>query len=198
MAAAARDPFDERKPFSARLETPRFMVRTVTPADAHARWCAWLDDPEAAAMLNAPRRVLSLTQLQSYIGRHDQVRRLIVGLYDRSSGVQIGFATGEFSQDGRYVMPSILIGEPAFRHIGAITEILATLRNFFFENLAFEAVIAHVLPHNAPVIALLTARGWTFLERLPNEKKRADGDGHYDMLVYAFTRETWERQAKAR
>jgi RimJ/RimL family protein N-acetyltransferase len=176
------------RPLVFALESERFIFRTLTVADASERWCEWTADPHAALMLNAPRRRLDMAQLQAYIEGFDQIERIMVGLFDRKSGQHFGLFTGEYVDDRRRIMPSLLIGEPRFRHSGVLKEMRETLQTFILQNVPFESAVAPVLSHNEVMIRYLESQGWTLLRRLPGEKKRADGQGYLDVLLYELPR----------
>jgi RimJ/RimL family protein N-acetyltransferase len=171
-----------------------FALRTLTPADASRRWAEWLNDPIAARMLNTRPRSLSDQELRDYIASFDQIERLLFGIFDRASGQHIGIATATVVAEGRRIQPSVLIGEPTFRHLGAVSELASAVREHFLIDLGFEAAVATVLSHNAPIIGFLEQRGWVQTERLPRAKKNATTGDVYDVLVYEFTRETLLRQ----
>jgi len=177
-----------------RLDTPftseHFSVRPLGPADASRRWAEWLNDPVAARMLNTRPRSLSDRELRDYIASFDQAERLLFGIFDRASGQHIGIATATVVDQGRKIQPSVLIGEPSFRHIGAVSELASAVREHFLIELGFEAAVATVLSHNAPIIGFLEQRGWVMTDRLKRAKKNAASGEVYDVLVYEFTRET--------
>ena len=73
-------------PLDIRLESERFLFRTLSAADASERWCQWLEDPVAVRMLNAKPQRLSLERLRAYIGSFDQRHKLLCGIFDKASG----------------------------------------------------------------------------------------------------------------
>jgi ribosomal-protein-alanine N-acetyltransferase len=168
-----------------------FALRTLTVTDASRRWAEWLNDPIAARMLNTRPRALSEQELRDYIASFDQTTRLLVGIFDRATGQHIGIATAHILDEGRKVQPSVLIGEPSFRHLGAISELTDVVREHFFETYDIEAAVSSVLSHNAIIIAFLEQRGWVLTQRLPRAKKSAETGEVFDVLIYEYTRETW-------
>lgn len=181
----------EAKRFDVHLVTDRFLIRTITLADASERWCQWTADPLAAIMLNARRQPLQLQELRDYIARFDQIDRIMVGLFDRHTGQHFGIIVGEFIDDRKRIMPSMLIGEPEYRDVGVMTEIRNSFGDFVFEHLPFDSAVASVLAHNDVIIKILESRGWKFLRRVTGEKRRANGEGFVDLLYYELPRETW-------
>ncbi len=180
--------------------TERYVVRTVVPADANSRWAGWLGDPVAARMLNARPRSFTIDELRAYIAGFDQTTRLLVGIFERAGGEHIGILVAEIIDEGRRIVPSVLIGEAAYRHIGVISELGEALHGHFFQTLAFEAAVAYVLPRNEAVIALLEMRGWKLVQRLAGAKVSAGTGERLDLLVYEITPAAWRsrRDADAR
>ncbi len=181
----------ERGPISIAFQTERFVFRPLTEADASSRWAGWLNDPVAVQMLNARPRTFSQEELRDYIRSFDGRNRWLVGFFDRQSGEHFGIGTGELVEDGRKFIPSILIGEPQYRNLGMLTEILDSMGDHYFETLAFEAAVANVVAHNAIVIGFLESRGFKLARRLPGHKKSARGGPDIDLLVYEFSRADW-------
>ncbi len=181
----------DRGIISASFQTERFLFRPLTPADASSRWAGWLADPVAVQMLNARPRSFSQDELRDYIASFDGRQRWLVGFFDRQSGEHFGIGTGELVEDGRKFIPSILIGEPQYRNLGVLTEILDSMGDHYFETLGFEATVANVVAHNAIVIGFLESRGFKRVRTLPAHKKSARGGPDIDILVYEFSRADW-------
>lgn len=178
------------------VDTGNYRIRTIDIHDASPDWIAWIADPLAARMLNAPRLSLTMDELRTYVGGFNNIDRIIVGFFDQRSGQQIGFATGEYSDCGNYIRPSVLIGEPAHRNIGALQEIVDGFLAHVFDVLPIDGMIGHVLPHNDVIRHLLAAYQWRHVNTLPQAKRKSDGTGFHDVLVYAISREEfaqWRR-----
>ncbi len=72
------------------IDCGKYLLRTVTIDDASDRWASWMTDPEANYMLNAPARNLKKSDLIDYINRFDQSSRLLLGVFERQTGLHIG------------------------------------------------------------------------------------------------------------
>jgi RimJ/RimL family protein N-acetyltransferase len=178
------------------FETRRYILRSLTLADATGRWAGWLNDPIAARMLNARPRAFTLDELRDYIAGFDQTTRLLLGIFDRASGLHIGIMVADIVDQGRRIAPSVLIGEAPYRRVGVMTELGDAVHDYFFETLAFEAAVAHVLARNEAVIALLEMRGWKRVGRLPGARVSVSTGEPLDLLVYEMTREFWRDKAR--
>ena len=186
------------KRFDVDLLTDRFHIRSIKLEDVSERWCQWTADPLAALLLNAPRQPLDIAQLRAHVESIDQIDRIMVGIFDRATGQHVGVIAADFIDDRKRIMPSILIGEPEHRNIGVMTEIRDTFGDHAFDNLPFESAVATVLAHNEVMIKIMESRGWKFLRRLEREKKRVEGRGYIDVLVYEFPRAVWYEQKAQR
>jgi len=178
------------------FESERFLIRPLTEADVSERWAGWLNDPIAAQMLNAKPRSMSLDELRDYVRKFDGRQRWLVGIFDRATGQHIGIGTGEVIDEGRRFIPSILIGEPEYRNVGIMSEILDTQGEHFLEKLGFEAIVSTVLAYNVIVIAFVEARGFKRVRTLTGYKKSARGGPDIDLLVYEFSRADWREYRK--
>lgn len=176
------------------FETERYILRSLTPGDASGRWAEWLNDPVAARMLNARPRSFTLDELRAYIATFDQTTRLLLGIFDRATGQHIGIMVGEIVEEGHKIVPSVLIGEAAYRRIGVMSELGDAIHGHVFETLAFEAALAYVLPRNDAVIALLEWRGWKRVGVVPGAKVSVTTGEPLDLLVYEMTREFWRQK----
>ena len=56
------------------LTTERFLVRSLTPADASDRWSDWSADPDVMGPLNIPVVRMTKDRLARYIAHHDNDR----------------------------------------------------------------------------------------------------------------------------
>jgi RimJ/RimL family protein N-acetyltransferase len=183
---------------SVTFETERFLFRPLTEADVSERWAQWLNDPIAAQMLNARPRSMTLDELRAYVWGFDGRNRWLVGIFHRTTGQHIGIGTGELVEFGRKFIPSILIGEPEFRNMGMLTDILDSMGEHYFETLGFAAAVATVLAYNKVVIHFLESRGFKLVRTLPGHKKSARGGPAIDLLVYEFSRAEWRNYRRKR
>jgi RimJ/RimL family protein N-acetyltransferase len=174
-------------PLSVFLENDRSLVRSLTVEDASQRWCDWTKDPVASLMLNAKPKALELDQLREYIGGFDQIDRYLLGLFDKQNGKHFGIIAAEFLEP-RKITPSLLIGEPEYRSTGVITDLRRFMMEFTLTNIEFDAVVTTVLAHNTVVIGMMERQGRTPVRRILNAKRRRDGAGFYDLLVYEIPR----------
>src|SRR5947209_16956020 len=76
---------------SVDIETGRFRLRTLKPSDASERWRGWARDPAVMQPLNNAARAMSLDYLARYVSSFDGNNRHLIGVFDKATGLHIGF-----------------------------------------------------------------------------------------------------------
>jgi RimJ/RimL family protein N-acetyltransferase len=176
---------------SVRIDTPRFYLRTLRPADASERWLAWARDPEVMDPLNSPEREMTIPRLQKYIARHDQVRRLMIGVFDRKNDLHIGFYLIELDERHKLATLNVVIGDRAYWGQRVVLETRAALLDFLFQKRGVEKAMGMPLARNFPAIFNYRAQGWRLEGVLKSHRKSWRGDGRLDQLQFGLTRKEW-------
>jgi len=180
-----------------RLETRRFVLRTVTPGDAHARWLGWAADPEVMSPLNVRTRQMSLPDLQRYIATFDQVGRCLIGIYDKSTEQQIGFYEIDFEPAHRLATFNVIVGDKAYWGGQAVSETRSALLDYVFTKRGVEKAVGRPLARNFPAIYNYRAQGWRLEGILKSHRQMFDGSGRVDQFQFGLTKDDW-RAHKAR
>ena len=182
---------------SVRIDCGKYLIRTIKADDASDRWASWMSDPEAVQMLNAAGRAMKKSDIASYIKQFDQRSHLLLGIFEEESGLHLGiFRIDIDHRTGRFLV-FLLIGEPEFRNQGITNEITVPFRDYFFETLGLNAMLATALARNHAIIHYLRKTGWTLDQTLPrNVKSQSDGS-MLDMCFFSITRDAWRAWKKA-
>ena len=178
-------------PKALRLETRRFILRTVTPADASARWLGWAADPEVMSPLNVKTRKMSLTDLQRYIATFDQVGRCLVGIYAKTGGQQVGFYEVEFDPTHRLATFNVVVGDKTFWGQHLVNETRAALLDYVFTKRGVEKAVGRPLARNFPAIFNYREQGWRLEGILKAHRRIFDGSGRVDQFQFGLTRDDW-------
>jgi ribosomal-protein-alanine N-acetyltransferase len=192
--ATTRSRFPKR---TVKLDCGKYLVRTITADDASDRWAGWLADPEASHMLNAPATAMTRKDLVAYIQAFDQRSRLLLGIFEKATGKHLGFFRIDIDHRSGKFLVSMLIGEPDYRHKGVTNEVTVPFRDYFFETLGLNAMLATALSHNRPIIHYLYKSGWV-LDRTLKRHVKSHADGTMlDLCFFSLTRDAWRAWKKA-
>ena len=179
------------------LDCGDYVLRTVTVADASDRWGEWLDDPVAAYMLNAHRKVHTKAEMVKYIASFDQRTHILLGIFKRDSGLLLGISRVDIEEQSQRFMVQGLIGEPDYRRKGVSTAVTPAFRDYFFETLGLKMVLATALSHNQPVINFLLKTGFHLDKKIEQHVKSRDDGSMLDLCFFSQSAESW-RAWKAR
>jgi RimJ/RimL family protein N-acetyltransferase len=180
------------------IDCGNYVLRTITARDATDRWARWMEDAEASEVLNAPRAAMTREDLVSYIKGFDQRTRILIGIFEKSSGLLLGFLRNDVDFETGQFLVSMIIGEPQYRHSGVTNAVTPRFRDYFFETLGMNVMLATALSHNKPIIHYLYATGWTLDHTIPRHIKSNIDDRMFDLCFFSQTKEGWRAWKKAR
>jgi RimJ/RimL family protein N-acetyltransferase len=180
------------------IDCGQYVLRTIVPADATERWARWMEDAEASEMLNVPRKAMTMDELVAYIRSFDQRTKILIGIFEKKSGLLLGFLRNDVNFETRQFLVAMIIGEPDYRHSGVTMAVTVPFRDYFFGELGMEAMLATALAHNKPIIQYLYATGWTLDRTVPNAVKANTGEGAFDLCYFSQTAEGWRAWKKAK
>ena len=184
-------PADKISKQNIHLDCGDYVLRTVTVADASDRWGEWLDEPVAAHMLNAHRKVHTKAEMVKYIASFDQRTHILLGIFKRDSGLLLGISRVDIEERSQRFMVQGLIGEPDYRHKGVSTAVFPAFRDYFFETLGLKMYLATALSHNQPVINYLLKTGFHLEKKIERHvQSRGDG-GMLDLCFFTLSAESW-------
>jgi RimJ/RimL family protein N-acetyltransferase len=173
------------------IETPNFLMRTLTVDDASDRFAGWFLQEEVRAGLNLPEQRTTKADIVAYIQKFDQRSYLALGFVDKVNALLVGFITVHIDwRLGRYLVNTI-VGEPAYRSKGMMLEITLPFRDYFFETLGLKILTATALATNKPIISYFEKTGWTLSQTLKAHTKSCTDAAMIDLRFYSITREAW-------
>lgn len=174
-----------------RIDCGAYLLRTLTVADASDRWAGWMDDPKNLRLVNSPPRAMTKDDIVAYIRQFDQRSHLLIGIFEKQSGLHIGF----FRIDIDPVLNRclvFLIGEPRHRHSFNFTsERMTPFFDFIFETLGLNTMLATVLASNRALTGFLLRNGWSLDQTLPRNVKSQSDDTMLDLCFFSFSRDAW-------
>jgi RimJ/RimL family protein N-acetyltransferase len=175
-----------------------YILRTITTEDATDRWAHWMEDAEAIEMLNAPRAAMTKDDLVTYIKGFDQRTHILIGIFEKRSGLLLGFLRNDVNFDTGQFLVSMIIGEPEYRNSGVTNAVTVPFRDYFFETLGMNVMLATALAHNKPIIHYLYATGWTLDRTIERHIKSNSDDRMFDLCFFSQTKEAWRAWKKAK
>ena len=180
------------------LDCGKYILRTITVEDATDRWAKWMADPEAGLMLNAPPRAMTRSDIVAYIKGFDQRTQILIGIFEKSSGLLLGFLRNDVNFATGQFLVSMIIGEPEYRHSGVTNAVTVPFRDYFFETLGMNVMLATALAHNRPIIHHLYSPSWSLDRTLERHIKSHLDDRMFDLCFFSQTREAWRGWKKAK
>jgi RimJ/RimL family protein N-acetyltransferase len=192
---APQPKYPKRKVF---IDCGKYILRTITTDDATDSWARWMEDPEASDMLNAPSRAMTRDELVAYIKSFDQRTRILIGIFEKTTGLLLGFLRNDVNFVTGQFLVSMIIGEPEYRNSGVTNAVTAPFRDYFFETLGMKVMMATALAHNRPIIHYLYSTGWTLDRTIERHIKSHSGDRMLDLCFFSQTREAWREWKKAK
>jgi RimJ/RimL family protein N-acetyltransferase len=173
------------------LKTERFALRSLKPSDASERWMNWLKDPEVMSPLNAPIRKWAVKELMAHIGSADNNERYLIGIFDLSSNVQIGFFMVDVDLMHRRANFNIVIGEKSWWGKGVVNETRAALLDEFFNNRSIEKATGMPLARNFPAVFNYKAQGWRHEGTLRGQCLSVEDGSRLDQYQFGLTKDNW-------
>ena len=156
---------------NVRIDCGRYLIRTIKTGDASDDWAGWMSDPEVIQMLNSGGQVMTRRDIVAYIKQFDQRSHLLLGVFDKESGLHLGILRIDIDSKLKRFLVFLLIGGAQHRHKGVTNEITVPFRDYFFDTLGLETMMATALAHNKAIIHYLLKSGWSLDQTLPRSVK---------------------------
>lgn len=182
---------------SVRLETERFIIRSLTPEDASQRWIGWAADPEVMEPVNSIPKTMTIQQLQDYIKRFDQTNRFILGIFDKADRRHIGFYVVHKSAKQGTATFNVIIGDKDYWGKKVVLETRAVLLDYFFETQGIAKAIGMPHARNFPAVFNYKAQGWRLEGVLRGHCPASKGGGRLDQCQFGLLREEWREMRSA-
>jgi RimJ/RimL family protein N-acetyltransferase len=174
-----------------RIHSKKYLVRSITADDASDRWARWMSDPETMHMLNMPARSWKKSDVINYIKTFDQRSNLLLGIFEKQSRAHVGILTINIDYTLSQFLVNLLIGEPEYRNQGVTSDITVPFRDYFFETLGLNMMMASVLARNSVIIHYLLGTGWRLDQTLPRSVKSSTDGAMLDACLFSLSRDSW-------
>lgn len=173
-----------------RLESERFLIRSLTPQDATDTYVSWWNDTEIQHDLNLPPRNWGRDQAQKHIARFDNRTAFHLGIFPKGEQLPVGFFTINANQHTRVAVTNVVIGNKSFWGKKVPLEVRGRLLPFIFNRLEMLKVKGTIHGRNLPSIFNYEAMGFRCEGILRSELPGIDG-GRADIYIYGLLRDEW-------
>lgn len=185
-------------PTKVHLTTARFVVRTIEQDDVTPRWVAWMADEQMTKFLNTKPLALSVEDLRGYVAKFDHVKSHILGIFERGSGLMIGFWEAYIDWTHREFLLNVMVGDQREKLDGLTPrrETQRALLPYFFQTLGLETVRCSTVSTNDLMRHVLESRG--IVHEHVSHNASADGGAPVDILHFRLTKAEWIAMRAAR
>lgn len=179
-----------RAPKQLKLETERFILRSLTPADASDRWGEWVGDHEVMSPVNTPPRKMSKVELVNYTRRFDQENKLLIGIFDKENGLHIGLYQIDVSARHRTAKFNVIVGDKAYWGRKVVIETRAALLDHLFKT-GTEKATGSPLARNFPAVFNYKAQGWRLEGILKGQVRHMSSNARLDQYEFGLLKTEW-------
>jgi RimJ/RimL family protein N-acetyltransferase len=180
-----------------RVDCGKYFLRTLKSEDASDRWASWMADPKNLRLLNSAPRAMTRNDIATYIEQFDQRSHLLIGIFEKQSGMHIGFFRVDIDHALNRCLGFMIIGEQKYRHWSVSQELRVPFQDFIFETLGLNTMLGTALASNRPMIRYLLKSGWTLDKTAEGHVKSQSDDAMLDLCFLSLSREAWRAWKKA-
>jgi len=175
-----------------RLDCGDYLLRTVTADDASERWAGWMSDPKNLRLLNSAPKAMTRGDIVAYINRFDQRSHLLIGIFVKQGGSQIGFFRLDIDHRLKRCLMFLLIGEQKYRHFSVTDDIRGPFQDYIFDVLGLNTILATVLASNRAMVRYMLKSGWNLDKTIGQNIKSQTADAMLDLSYLSLSREAWQ------
>jgi RimJ/RimL family protein N-acetyltransferase len=181
----------------ASLDCGKYLLRSLTLDDASDRWAGWMADPGNVRLLNAAPRTHTRADIVRYIEQFDQRTHLLIGIFEKQTGLHIGFFRLDIDPALKRGLLFMMIGERRYRHWSVTAEFRVPFQDYVFETLGLRVILATALASNRAMIRYMFKSGWSLDKTIERHvKSQADGS-MLDLCFLSLSREAWRAWKQA-
>lgn len=151
----------------------RFILRSLNPQqDDFTKYLSWMQDYDSNPFIGGVRNNLTLAELCHYVlEKNTSPQAILFGIFTKSDLQHIGNVKLEPINKNHSATLGILVGDESWRRKGVGFEVISTVLDFAFNDLALKKVELGVENQNEIALKLYYKLG--FLEsRIENELSR--------------------------
>lgn len=152
---------------TVRIETARFLLRSLTPRDATETYSKWFDEPDLAKYIAAARAPHDVESLRRYITEKAEAPDvLFLGIFGQQDHIHIGNLKFEpIDRTSGHAVVGLMIGDPEWRNRGVAAEVIHAAASWLHCNLGIAEIALGVARDNVPAHRAYQKAGFVFASR---------------------------------
>lgn len=174
------------------LDCGGYRLRTATADDASDRWASWMSDPKNLRLLNAASKAMTRQDVATYIKQFDQRSHLLIGIFEKQGGSQIGFFRLDIDHRLKRCLMFLLIGEQKYRHWSVTDDIRVPFQDYIFDVLGLNTILATVLESNQAMVRYMLKSGWNLDRTAAQPVKSVTEKAVVDLCFLSLSRGSWQ------
>lgn len=188
-----REPWISGMP--VRLETARFLVRSMRAKDITDDYMKWIADPELMRNLNMTPLRKTPEQEGERLKAYDNAATFQFGLFVKADNVLIGFYQLRIDRAHKLAELSVVIGNRDWWGRNAVIESRQAIIDFLFDRLKLEKIWGMPQTRNFAAIANYRKQGFKLEGILRGHNESAyDKNKRLDFAVFSLLRPEWQRR----
>jgi RimJ/RimL family protein N-acetyltransferase len=175
-----------------------FLIRPLTRGDASPELESWIDDDNAAAMLNTRRRSWTVAEQADYFTKQaSNPRRFILGIFPAQAKDPIGLFVMNLNPKHGVFTISHLIGDKLWRGKDTTFRASEAVYDYFFNTLDYAKAKANVRAENKPMLWLMYNHVWKREARLIKHLRLTATGERSDLLVFGMLADEWRARPES-
>jgi len=184
------------KKIDVRVDCGKYVLRTLTKDDASDRWAGWMSDPKNVRLLNSAPKAMTRNDIVAYIEKFDQISHLLIGIFEKQSGLHIGFFRLDIDHRLNRCLMFLLIGEQKYRHWSVTHEIRVPFQDYLFDVMNLDTLLGTALTSNQAMVRYVLKSGW-HLDKTTTWQVQSQAVAATPSLSFlSLSREAWREWKK--
>ena len=134
---------------------------------------------------------MTRADVAAYIGQFDQRSHLLIGIFEKKSGLNIGFFRLDIDAKLKRCLMFLMIGEQKYRHWSVTHQIRIPFQDYIFETLGLKTILATVLTSNRAMVRYMLKSGWNLDKTATVPVKAQTTMATPELSFLSLSRETW-------
>jgi ribosomal-protein-alanine N-acetyltransferase len=173
-----------------RLETERYVVRSMAHEDVCEDYLAWTKDEEIMTGVNSAPSSMTVEDLHKYIDRFNNKTSFHFGVFLRETGRLIGFYSCYWERRHNLASTNVVIGDKAYWGKGAVLETRDAIIDFLFDRLKVGKIWGNPMARNVPSVFNYKAQGFRCEAVLKRHRVSPTGE-RVDQFMFGLFPEEW-------